>query len=163
VCIAGAGYITSLSPNISLRYTIRYLFNDMAPLRSRDVRISSPTNPAAERRVARGLTINVSLANNPSDMRDLPAIDELELAFAAKEVELSSLLSPVDKSTLSTLSPWVPQKTTLLFQSPFPEIINSFNSFSAMRDVFLPYLAQNNILYLIPESKLYRAVYFPYG
>jgi hypothetical protein len=134
----------------------------MAPLRRRDVRLASPSNPADARRVARGLTINISLANSDTPP-DLPAIQELELAFAAKEIELVSLLNSVDNPPLTCETPWMPKHTTPLYQSPFPEIIYSFNSFNLMKNDFLPYLAQNNLLHIIPESKLYRAVYFPYG
>lgn len=66
----------------------------MPPLRRRDLRLSSLSNPATARRLVRGLTINVSLANSDNYILSLPATDELEIAFAVKEIELSSLLSP---------------------------------------------------------------------
>ena len=60
----------------------------MAPLRHRDVRVSSPTNPTTARQVARGLTINIPLANNtntdPNTSKPLHANHELEIAFAAR-------------------------------------------------------------------------------
>ena len=44
-----------------------------------------------------------------------------------------------------------------------PEIVDSFDSFTAMRSQFLQYLANNEQLNIIPESKLYHSIYFPYG
>lgn len=134
----------------------------MPPVRHRDSRISSPTNPATARRLARGLSIDISLANDESDSATLLAIDELEIAFAAKEMEISSLLSPLDKLP-SPLRCRITPKMPLISHPQFPEIIDSFESFNTMREVFLTYLAQNNLLRIVPESKLYRSVYFPYG
>jgi hypothetical protein len=134
----------------------------MAPLRHRDIRVASPSNPATARRVARGLTIDISVANNSKHEPDSTHMHELELALAAKEVELADLLTSGDHTPLISSTQRVPQ-ATLLCQPPFPEIIDSFQSFNAMRNIFLRYLAQNNLLHIIPESKLYRTVYFPYG
>lgn len=67
----------------------------MPPLRRRDLQLSSLSNPSTARRLVQGLTINVSLANSDKNLpSSLPATDELEIAFAVKEIELCSLLSP---------------------------------------------------------------------
>jgi hypothetical protein len=133
----------------------------MSPVRRRDSRLSS-SSPVIERRLARGLSVDVSLANNENASASQEPPDELDIALAAKELELSSLLSPLNKLP-SPLYPRITIKTKSISPSQFPEIIDSFESFNAMKILFLTHLAQNNLLHIIPESKLYRSVYFPYG
>src|SRR5438552_276548 len=70
-------------------------YQTKSPLRHRDSLISYPSNPTIARRLARGLTINVPIANDEKKSVALPPNHELEVAFAAKELEISSLLSPL--------------------------------------------------------------------
>jgi hypothetical protein len=139
----------------------------MAPLRHRDVRVASPTNPTTARHVARGLTINIPLANNtntnPNTSKELHVNDELEIAFAAKEVELSALLSPLDNNPVPANPSF--QKQIHSHQLKFlpVQVIDSSETFNLMKTEFLSYLSQNKLSHLVPESKLYRSVYFRYG
>src|SRR5271169_5593851 len=123
----------------------------MAPLRRRDIRASpSRPDPVLERRIARGLelSIDISLANKPNLIvppefvvsTKEPSTDELELALAAKELELVSLLSPMVPGIMT--SPM--QLTSNISQLPFPEIVDSFQSFEQMKKEFVRYLVNNN-------------------
>jgi hypothetical protein len=143
----------------------------MTPIRRRDVRSSPISGPVVERRAARGLelSIDVSLANETTFPPTQPKIgtptktlstDQLELALAAKELELVvCLFSPMLPGP--AFSP--EELTRNISQLPFPEIIDSFYSFQEMKREFLRYLVKDNLQGLIPDSKLYRSVYFPYG
>lgn len=133
----------------------------MPPVRRRDSRLLG-SSPAIERRLSRGFSIDVSLENNKYDSASQQPPDELDIALAEKEFELSSLLSPLDKSQ-SPLYPRIITKTKSISPSQFPEIIDSFESFNAMKTLLLTHLAQDNMIHIIPESKLYRSLYFPYG
>jgi hypothetical protein len=140
----------------------------MAPLRHRDVRVASPTNPTTARHVARGLTINTPLANNtntdPNTLKTLHANDELEIAFAAKEVELSALLSPLDNNPIPAKPCFQKQIHANQLKTFLPvQVIDSSETFNLMKTEFLSYLTKNNLSHLVPESKLYRSVYFRYG
>src|SRR5579862_2553241 len=108
----------------------------MPPLRHRD-RISSPL---MVRRITRSLSINVSLANDNQVFSKPSETGKLELAFASKERELSLLISPTPKS------PFGVQRTTFhrLCHQSFPETIDSFKAYNAMKSIFLSYLTQNH-------------------
>jgi hypothetical protein len=138
-----------------------FFSTEMPPVRRRDSPLSG-SSPAIQRRLARGLSVDISLANNKNDSGSQQPPDELDIALAEKELELFSLLSPLD-ILQSPLHPRINTMTKSISPSQFPEIINSFESFSAMKTLFLTHLAQKNLLHIIPESKLYRSVYFPYG
>ena len=127
----------------------------MPPLRHRDL----TSSPLMVRRITRSLSINVSLANDNHLFSKPSETGKLESAFAAKERELSLLISPTPKS------PFGAQRTTFhrLCHKSFPETIDSFKSYNAMKTIFLNYLTQNRLHALIPESKLYWSVYLPYG
>ena len=138
----------------------------MPPLRLRDVRLRS-TSPLIQRRIARGLSIDVSLANDIESEEAISAItcagaQEMELALAAKEVELYSLLSPIQQGSRPPRDCFV-KKAYSGFRFFFPRVIDSQSSFLGMRQGFMSYLAQIEMLNLVPESKLYHSIYFPYG
>jgi len=128
----------------------------MPPLRCRDCRA---TSPIILRRITRDLAIDVSLANSNLSAPPPSETQELESALAAKENELSSLTSPSSQAPYGTCQGVYYR----LFHPSFPEIVGSFQSFNAMKTHFLTYLTQTHLLTLIPESKLYRSVCFPYG
>lgn len=135
----------------------------MPPLRRRDIR-PQLSNPAIARRLARGSMINVPPIDAKYSAYALTN-DELEIALAEKELELSLLLSSTENDCVKdpyrrSLSPQRMQPSPH-FQ--VPEIVDSFDSFTAMRSQFLQYLANNEQLNIIPESKLYHSIYFPYG
>lgn len=139
--------------DVASNFSVHYC--RMPPLRHRDR--ASP--PLMLKRKTRSLSINVSLANDNYFCPKPSETGKLESAFAAKELELSLLISPIPISTFGS------QRTTFrpLCHQSFPEIIESFQSYNAMKIIFLNYLAQNHLHGLIPESKLYWSVYFPYG
>jgi hypothetical protein len=132
----------------------------MPPVRHRDARnsSSSTSSQSSVRPGPRELTIEALSANG----RDTTITNDFDSAFAAKEIELFSLLS----HSVSVSSSQVflsPEQLSSFPWDQFPEIIDSFDSFSAMKVVFLNFLVKNELSHLIPESKLYRSVYFPYG
>lgn len=134
----------------------------MPPLRYKDVRVST-IPPCIERRIARGLSINATIANDHSRAAlNPPPFDELEAALAAKEAELHALLSPSIQQPKCSFG--LPQ---IIFQYkrplPTPRIVDSQVSFTEMKLEFMRYLSQNNITHLIPKSKLYQSMFLPYG
>jgi hypothetical protein len=133
----------------------------MPPVRHRDARNSSSSTSSqpSVRPGARELTIEAPSANG----RDTTITNDFDSAFAAKEVELFSLLSPSASVSLSSQAFLSREQLSSFPWGQFPEFIDSFDSFSAMKVVFLNFLVKNELSHLIPESKLYRSVYFPYG
>jgi hypothetical protein len=133
----------------------------MPPVRHRDARnsLSSNSSPSSVRRGARELTIDAPSASGG----DITITNDFDSAFAAKEVELFSLLSPSASVPLSSQTFLSPEQLSSFPWDHFPEFINSFDSFNAMKVVFLNFLVKNELSHLIPQSKLYRSVYFPYG
>jgi hypothetical protein len=131
----------------------------MPPLRVRELRAST-TNPTLARRQAKSLRVDVDLANDIVEPVATGRLThELDSAFAAKEKELSRLWSPlVTRGSHSVGEMELPHSVIW----SIPEVIDSFESFQAMRAVVLPYLLNNDMGHLIPESKLYRSFYFPY-
>lgn len=140
----------------SSKRDIVFFSSIMPPIRHRDCRA---TSPLMVRRIMKDLSINVSLANSSLPFIGCSETDELELALAAKERELSSLTSPSSSSTNVALN----GAFYRLCYPTFPETIDSFQSFNEMKATFLTYLTQNHLLELLPESKFYQYVYFPYG
>jgi hypothetical protein len=138
----------------------------MPPLRYRDLRAAPVlSNPLIARRIARGLSIDVSICNRMTDAQVSLATDEFESAFAAKEIELARFLSPVDPTP--NFKPVrladVNYGEGCNFCSRFPEVINSFRTFNRMKELFMRYLTENDLGHIVPESILYRSVYLPYG
>ena len=133
----------------------------MPPVRHRDARnsLSSNSSPSSVRPGARELTIEALSAKG----RDTTITSDFDSAFAAKEIELFSLLSPSASVPPSSQAFLSPQQLSSFPWDQFPEFIDCFDSFSAMKVVFLNFLVENELSHLIPESKLYRSVYFPYG
>lgn len=135
----------------------------MPPLRRRDERTHS-SSPIIQRRIARGLSINVPLANQAEHepvQTIRPAMDELEIALAAKQVELVMLLSPTNPID-------VKRRAKIAGPSALPvpcqlRIVDSQKSFLQMKTDFMEYLERERLMHLIPESKLYHAIYLPYG
>lgn len=131
----------------------------MPPLRVRELRAST-TNPTLARRQSKNLRVDVDLANDDAkSFATCRLTHELDSAFAAKEKELSLLWSPlVTRGSTSVGEMELPHSVIW----SIPEVIDSFESFQAMRAVVLPYLLNNDLGHLVPESKLYRYFYFPY-
>jgi hypothetical protein len=136
----------------------------MPPLRCRDHRASSES-PLIQRRLARGLSVDVSLANQVRyDKLQMvqTGADELEIALAAKEVELATLLSPTPEQA----NPWkksIPGHEHSLSCFFFPQIVDSQTSFLQMRTHFTAYLDQMNLTHLVSQSGVNNSFYLPYG
>ena len=139
----------------------------MAPLRRCGPLAFLLTNPIIARRLARGLEIDVELANQITPTQRVQAsYDEFEAAYAAKEIELLSMVSPAAFKCNGGCPSWPLSRNSISIAcnwKRFPSVIDSFESFMAMKTVFLDVLAENNCLGIVPESKLYRSVYFAYG
>lgn len=134
----------------------------MPPLRPRDLRVST-SNPTSARRQVKNLHVDTRLANeNGKRVTSILAAREFESSLVEKEKELSSLLSPLDGFQASGSRLVGAFELPLSLAAAIPEVVNSFESFHAMRAVILPYLIDNNLGHLVPESKLYRSLYFPY-
>lgn len=132
--------------------------HQMPPVRHRESRNTASSKSSSARRCARGLTIDASSANSLTPTTG----NELDSAFAAKEIELSSLLSPSTPVQSSHTFLSSEQQSSFPWNE-LPEFIDSFDTFNAMKVVFLDFLVNNKLSHIIPESKLYRSVYFPYG
>lgn len=131
----------------------------MPPLRVRELRAST-TNPTLARRQAKTLRVDVDLANdNAEDIATGRLPHELDSAFAAKEKELALLWSPLNTRGSTSVGEMELPHSVIW---SIPEVIDSFESFQAMRAVVLPYLLNNDMGHLIPESKFYSSFYFPY-
>src|SRR5277367_2610629 len=132
----------------------------MPPVRHRDSRksLSSSSNPSSVRPRARDLTNEVSTVNG----HDTKLTIDFDSVFAAKQIELFSLLSPTTPvpSSRAFLSP---EQLNSFPWDQLPEFLDSFDSFIAMKVIFLNFLIKNGLSHIVPESKLSRSVYFPYG
>ena len=147
-----------LTSRLTMRHTHFQLAHRMPPVRHREARHSLSSKPSSAQRCARRLAIDPSSANG--FIASTP--NELDSAFAAKELELSSLLSP-STPTQSSQGFLPPEQLNSFPWKELPNIINSFDSFNAMKTVFLEFLVKSGLSHMIPDSKLYRSVYFPYG
>jgi hypothetical protein len=121
--------------------------------------LPSNSSPSTVAPGARELKIDALSPNG----RDNTITNDFDSAFAAKEIELCSLLSPSASVSPASQAFVSPEQISSFPGDQFPEFIDSFASFSAMKVVFLNFLVKNELSHLIPESKLYRSVYFPYG